>query len=262
MNKIKIFLSDPQVLFREGIHFILSGEEDFEVTGEATNNEEALVHIEANPPHITILNIEDKKLSGPEIVRRLKRRFPSLSAILTIEKRDEKKLFEAIESGTSACLTKDTNPENLLDTVTAVSQGSIPIIEELLTPAIAARTLAEFEETNSLNYGMDNLMAGLTVPEMQILNGIATGIGIEQVASSVNMDEDTIRSCLKLVLNKLVTNDQTRAVISTIQRGLPSMLGGSSRLKGLTEEYLTREEFDKFKDTLAKRLRNVVGEVV
>jgi DNA-binding NarL/FixJ family response regulator len=262
MNKIKIFLSDPQVLFREGIHFILSGEEYFEVTGEATNNEEALVHIEANPPQIAILNIEDKKLSGPEIVRRLKRRFPSLSAILTIEKRDEKKLFEAIESGTSACLTKDTNPEDLLDTVTAVSQGSIPIIEELLTPAIAAKILTEFEDTNSLNFSMDNLMASLTAQETQILNGIATGNGIDQVASSVNVDEDAIRSSLKLVLNKLVTNDQTRAVISTIQRGLPSVIGSASRLKGLTEEYLTREEFDKFKDTLSKRFKNVVGEVV
>jgi two-component system response regulator DevR len=262
MKRIKIFLSDPQVLFREGIHFILSGEDEFEVTGEATNNEEALNQIEANPPQVAILNIEDKKLSGPGVVRRLKRRFPSLSAILTIARRDEKQLFEAIQSGTSACLTKNTSPEDLLDTVTAVSQGSIPIIEELLTPAIAAKILTEFEDTNSLNYSIDNLMTGLTQQEIQILSGIATGNGIEQVASSVNMDEDAIRSSLKLVLNKLVTNDQTRAVISTIQRGLPSVISSAGRSKGLTEDYLTREEFNKFKDTLAKRLKNVVGELV
>src|SRR4030042_5362412 len=94
MEKIKIFLSDPQVLFREGIHFILSGEDDFEVTGEAINNEEAFTHIEANPPSIAILNIRDKKVGGPEIVRRVKRRVPSISALLTIEEQSEETLFE------------------------------------------------------------------------------------------------------------------------------------------------------------------------
>jgi DNA-binding NarL/FixJ family response regulator len=55
MEKVKVFLSDPQILFREGIHFILSGEEDFEVTGETTSNEEAFTLIEANPPNIAVL---------------------------------------------------------------------------------------------------------------------------------------------------------------------------------------------------------------
>ena len=45
MRKIKVFLSDAQVIFREGIHFTLSGEEDFEVTGESTSNDEALIDL-------------------------------------------------------------------------------------------------------------------------------------------------------------------------------------------------------------------------
>jgi two-component system response regulator DevR len=259
MKRIKIFLSDPQVLFREGIHFILSGEDDFEVTGEATNNEEALIHIETNPPQIAILNIEDKKFDGPDIIRRLKRRFPSVSAILTIEKKDEEQLFEAIKSGASACLTKDTDPEHLLDLVRVVSQGSLPIVEELLTPAMATRALAEFEDIDSLNEGMDNLMAGLTPKELQILNSIAAGNNVEQVATKLNMDEEAIRGNLKLVLNKLVANDQTRAVITTVQRSLPSVIN-TGRSKGITEEYLTREEFTRYKDNLAKRLKNAIGE--
>jgi DNA-binding NarL/FixJ family response regulator len=262
MKRIKIFLSDPQVLFREGIHFILSGEDDFEVTGEATNNEEAFTHIETNPPHITILNIQDKKVSGPEIIRRIKRRFPSVSAILTIEKKDEEQLFEVIKSGASACLTKDSDPEHLLDIVRVVSQGSFPIMEELLTPAMAAKALAEFEDINTLNERMDNLMAGLTQKEMQILSSIAAGNNIEQVATKLNIDEETIRSNLRLVLNKLVANDQTRAVIITVQRSLPSMLSNTGRSKRPSEEYLTREEFTKFKDSLAKRLKNIVSEAV
>jgi DNA-binding NarL/FixJ family response regulator len=261
MKIVKIFLSDPQILFREGIHFVLSGEEDFEVTGETTNNEEALTYIEANPPQIAILNTEDKKLSGPEIISRLKRRLPSISVILTIEKKDEEQLFEVIKSGASACLTKDTDPEQLLDIVRAVSQGTILIVEELLTPVMATRTLAEFDDIDSLNEGMDNLMAGLTLIETQILNNIAAGNSTEQIAAKLNTDEELIRSNLKLVLNKLVANDQTKDVIATMQRGLPSAISKTGRSDELTEEYLTREEFSRFKESLAKRLKNVIGEV-
>ena len=254
IKKIKIFLSDPQVLFREGMHFILSGEDDFEVTGEGLSNEEVWNNIETDPPRIIILNIEDKKLSGLELVRRLKRRSPSISAILTLEQRDDDQVFEILRSGASACLTKDISPETLLDTVRSVSQEDLPIMEELLTPAIAARMLAEFEDVTALNEGMDDLMAGLAPKEMQILNNIAAGNGIEQVAAKLNIDEESVRANLKLVLNKLVANDQTRAVITTVQRSLPSLMDHSGRPKRFSEEYLSREEFTKFKDSLAKIL--------
>jgi DNA-binding NarL/FixJ family response regulator len=261
-KRIKIFLSDPQVLFREGIHFILSGEDEFEVTGEATNNEDSFAYIEANPPNIAILNMRDPKVSGLEIVRRIKRRFPAISAILTIEEKDEGQLFEVIKSGASACLTKGIDPEHLLDTISTVSQGNLPIAEELLKPAIAAKMLEEFEGTNFINERMDNLMAVITEKETNLLRSIAEGNSIEQAAAKLKIDEEAVRTNLKLVLNKLVANDQTLGVISAVERGLPSMLSIGGRSKKPSEDYLTREEFERFKESLAKRLRNIVGEAI
>jgi DNA-binding NarL/FixJ family response regulator len=262
MKRIKIFLSDPQVLFREGMHFILSGEDDFEVIGETTNNEDALARTEANPPQIAILNIEDKKYSGPETIRRIKSQFPATSTILTIEKRDEEQLFEVLKSGASACLTKDIDPQHLLDIVRDVSRGGFPFMEELLTPVIAAKVLAEFEDIKYLNEGPENLMAGLTPKETQILDSIAACNTIAQVSATLNTDEESIKGNLKLILSKLVTNDQTRAIIVSVQRSLPAVISNTGRSKKLSEQYLTREEFTKFKESLAKRLKNVVGEAI
>jgi DNA-binding NarL/FixJ family response regulator len=262
MKRISIFLSDPQVLFREGMHFILSGEDDFEVTGETTNNEDALTYIETNPPQIAILNIEDKKYSGPEIIRLIKRRFPDISTILTIEKKDEEQLLEVMRSGARACLTKDIDPERLLNTVRDVSQGGLPIMQELLTPEIAVKVLSEFEDIKYLNESMGNIMAGLIPKETQILSRIAAGDSIEEAAAKLNTDEDSIRGNLKFILNKMMANDQTRAVIATVQRSLPVMISDSGRSKKLSEQYLTREEFTSFKESLAKRLKDVAGEAV
>ena len=82
MDKIKVFLSDPQILFREGIHFILSGEEDFEVIGETTGNDEAFSLIENNPPNIAIFSMNDAKTAGPDITRRIRRNFTSVYVVL------------------------------------------------------------------------------------------------------------------------------------------------------------------------------------
>lgn len=259
IEKVKVFLSDPQVLFREGIHFILSGEDDFEVTGETTNNEEAFNLIQANPPQIAILSLQDPKAEGCDITRRIRRNLPSTSVILIIDTKDEAKLFETVKCGASACITKDADPEYLLDIIRVVAQGSYPIIDELLKAGVASKILTEFADVATINVQMDNMMAGLTPKETQVLTAIAAGSAIEQVAAKLDMSEDIIRRNLKLVLNKLVSNDQSRAVFEAAQRSLPSLLRASLK-KDNGAEYVTKAEFNDFKEALFSRFKTIISE--
>ncbi len=261
MEKVKVFLSDPQVLFREGIHFILSGEDDFEVIGETTSNQEAFKLIESNPPTIAILSMQDAKTGGAEITRRIKRNLPSTAIILTLDKKEETNLFAAIKSGASACITKDTDPEYLLDVIRVVAQGSQPIMEELLLPGLASMVIAEFEDIATLNEQLDNILATLTPRETQVLTSIAEGNTIEQVAAKLDVTEETIRRNLRLILNKLTSNEQARAVIEVTQRSLPAIIRGSGKTNGKAAEYVTKAEFNEFKDTLMERLKSFIGEL-
>ncbi len=260
MEKIKVFLSDPQVLFREGIHFILSGEDDFEVTGETTGNEDALSLIETNPPNIAILSMYDPKADGADITRRIRRNMPSVFVILIMDKKEPERVFIAIKSGTSACLTKDTEPEHLLDIIRVVSQGSLPIMDELFDPAIASMVITEFEDLAEINKQFDNLLANLTPREMQILAAIAAGSKIEQIAVKLDINEDTIRRNIRLILNKLVSNEQARHIFEAAQRNLPSIIR-AGRGNGKSTEYVTKAEFNEFKDHLTERLKSFIGEL-
>jgi DNA-binding NarL/FixJ family response regulator len=261
MEKVKVFLSDPQVLFREGIHFILSGEDDFEVIGETTSNEEAFSHLETNPPHIAILSMHDGKYDGPEITRRIRRSLPSVSVILTMDKSDEDQLFAAMRSGASACLTKDTDPEYLLDVIREVAEGRQPMIDNLLIPRVASMAIIEFEDIATLNKQLDNLLANLAPRESEILSSIAAGNAIEEIAAKLGVNDDVVRNQLRSVLSKLVSNDQARALIEASQRSLPSILSGAVKMKGVSGEYVTREEFNEFKDNLMERLKSFIGEL-
>ena len=261
MEKAKVFLSDPQILFREGIHFILSGEDDFEVIGETTNNEDALTHIVANPPNIAVLSMHNGKYDGPEITLRIKRSLPSVAIILIMEKADNQLLFAAIKSGASACLTKNSDPEYLLDIIRVVSQGSIPAIESLLIPDIASMVLNEFNEMALLSSQFDNLLASLVPKEVEILNAIAAGKTLEQVATEIDTNEDNIRRNLRLILNKLVTNDQSRTLFEAAQRNLPLIMSNTAKTRETTGDYISREEFNEFKETLMERLKSFIGEL-
>jgi DNA-binding NarL/FixJ family response regulator len=252
VEKIKVFLSDPQILFREGIHFILSGEEDFEVTGETTSNEEALTLIEANPPNVAVLSMQDNKYAGTDAARRIKRSQPSIAVILTMETKEDEALFEAIKSGASACLSKDSEPEQLLDIIRVVAQGSTPIAEHLATPGLATKTLTEFDNLSELSEHTDNLLARLTQKETQMLKSLAAGSNLAQAATKLGINEDAIRQHLKLILNKLVANDQAETVIEAVQRSLSAIIRPTLKKGGINVEYVTRAEFNEFKDKLMK----------
>lgn len=263
MEEVKVFLADWQVLFREGIHFTLSGEEDIEVIGEATDNEEALAFIETNPPNVAIFNADRGKPSGIEITRRIKQNLPSVSVILIMDSDSEEQLFSAMKSGASACLTKEIDPEEMVNIIRKVAQGGYPIIEGLLRPGLASLVLDEFEAFSSMSEQVDNLLARLTRGEAEILRRIADGNSIEQVSQALGISEPAIRHQLDLILSKLVANDHNREVIEAAQSNMALTIirqGLTTRQTGKpTPEYVTKDEFTAFKESLSQRLKKVAG---
>jgi len=258
MEKVKVFLADWQVLFREGIHFTLSGEEDIEVIGEATNNEEALAFIETNPPNVAILNVDHSQPSGIEVTRRLKQNLSSVSVTLVMDSDNEEQLFSAMKSGASACLTKDIGPEEMVNIIRKVAQGDYPISEALLRPRLASLVLEEFEAFSIISEQLNNLLARLTPGEAEILRRIADRNSIEQVSQAVGISEPTIRHQLDLILSKLVANDHNREVIEAAQSNMVLTIirqGFGTRQAG-KPEYVTKDEFTAFKESVGERLKS------
>ena len=260
MEKIIVFLADWQVLFREGIHFPLSGEEDMEVIGEEDGNESALAFIETNPPQVAILNANHDKLSGVEATHRIKQNLPEVAVILVMDSDNEEQLFAAVKSGASACLTKDIDPEVVVNTIREVVQGNQPISEALLKPEIASRILNEFELYDSIGEQVGKLIAHLTARETEILRHIADGSTEEQVAKTPGISEEAISDRLQAIRQKLVANDQKLMLLEAAQSGLT----GISRLSFNGKpgvEYITKEEFTTFKESLKEHFKSLSGEI-
>jgi DNA-binding NarL/FixJ family response regulator len=255
VEKITVFLADWQVLFREGIHFILSGEEDVEVIGEEVTNEQALSFIESSPPQVAILNAGQDKVSGIEATQRIKQSFPEVEVILVLDEYSEEQLFAALKSGASACLTKDVDPDTVVGSIRQAVRGVHPISDVLMKPEIAARTLREFEAIKAMEEQVSTLMPRLTRREEEVLRHVAENKTEDQIAETLGVTEAHIYTAFQSIHRKVTATDQKVRLIQAL-RGLPAFSGDGFN-GGSASEYVTKEEFDAFKETLVKRFKSL-----
>ena len=260
MEKITVFLADWQVLFREGIHFTLSGEEDMEVIGEDVSNEQAISFIEANTPQVAILNAGHDTINGLEATRKIKQNLPEVSVILVMDNYNEEQLYDALKSGASACLTKDVDPDVVVYTIREAAKGKQPINEVIWKPEIASRILDDFTAFSSLGEQVGKLLALLTSREAEIMHQVADNKTKEQIIEALGIDDEALDNRLQSVHHKLVTNDQKLMLIEAVQRGLP-IISRVSRDGKPGTEYITKEEFTAFKESLKERFRFLSGEI-
>jgi len=172
---------------------------------------------------------------------------------------DEDKLFSAIKSGASACLSKDTDPDDLINIIRKVAEGSYPISEALLRPGIASRIIDEFETSLVIGKQLNNLLAHLSPREGEIMRHIADGSSEEQVCQALDISEETMRQHLELIRTKLVANNYSRDLIQAVQAHL--LLIPQAKVGGLpTTEHVTKEEFNAFKESLREHLKSFMSE--
>jgi len=261
MGQITVFLADWQLLFRERVHSTVFEEEGIQVIGEAISDEEIISFVEANPPDVAILNIDCEKPSGIEVTCHIKQNLPSVSVILVMDTEDEEKLFLAMKSGASGCVTKDISPKELVNLIHDVVQGGYPISDALLRHGIAARVLDQFEAFSLMCRHANNLLPQLTLREAQILRYIAEGGSREQVAAAVGISELAIAHQLTAILAKLVTSDRNCAVIKAMRGDLsPTIPASQTELqiveKGMEGTQRALEKFALAIETYAQHLQS------
>ncbi len=262
MDRISVFLADWQVLFREGIHFTLSGEDDMDVVGEATTSEEAVRAIRAKPPRVAVLNAEANNLAGIKASRFLKQNFPTVSVLLILDGDNEERLFQAVQSGALGCLTKDADPADLIDGIRQVAYGSYPACNTILRPGIADRVLASFEEFAAVNEQVDNLLAELTPDETEVLRNLSRRGGTVEAGRSPGSEPDDLSRQLRAITTKLVANDHSYRVLEAARSShRNAIFGDEPGTARAPAEFVTRGEFSAFKDSIWERFRSAIDDI-
>ena len=219
---IRVLLADDQSLVRAGFKALLDAQPDIEVAGEAGDGEEALRAVRALTPDVVLMDIRMPALDGLAATRRITEdvRLAEVKVIMLTTFELDEYVFEAIRSGASGFLVKDTEPAELLRAVRAVVDG-----DALLSPGVTRRLIAEFAARSKEPAAAS--LARLTTREREVMALVGLGLSNEEFARRLFVSPLTAKTHVSRTMVKLGARDRAQLVVLAYESGLvrPGWLG-------------------------------------
>jgi len=219
---IKILLVEDHTMTRMGLQLVLEKVEDIQVVGEADDGEKAVKMAQELNPDVILMDIGLPGIDGIEATRKIKD-FKLASNILVFTSRDnEQDIFAALGAGATGYIMKGANPDQIVASIRAVSDGTA-----WLDPAIAKVVLRNITQKSqqTSNYPSRNpsktaLAAGLTEREMEVLGLIVEGLSNALIAERLFITRATAKAHVHSILQKLCVDDRTQAAVTAMKEGL------------------------------------------
>jgi DNA-binding NarL/FixJ family response regulator len=225
---VKLLIVDDHPLFRQGIRYALTAEEDVHIVGEAASAEEALEWLKTTDhlqePNVVLADLNLPGMNGLELTRQLRRQYPGLGVIVLSMHENDEQAFQALQSGAAAYRSKDVRPSDLLDILRRVAHGEYVINDVVLEePKVASRVLSQFRslpQEVSMTPDVDfPIFTPLSEREIEVLERIAVGGSNKDIAIELEISTQTVKNHISSILRKLSLNDRTQAVLFALRRG-------------------------------------------
>ncbi|MBW8737773.1 MAG: response regulator transcription factor [Streptomyces turgidiscabies] len=220
---IRVLLADDQSLVRAGFRALLDAQPDIEVAGEAADGEEALRRVRELRPDVVLMDIRMPVLDGLAATRRIAgdAALGEVRVVMLTTFELDEYVFEAIRSGASGFLVKDTEPDELLRAVRAVVAG-----DALLSPGVTRRLIGEFA-ARSKEPAVAGTLAALTEREREVMALVGIGLSNEEIARRLVVSPLTAKTHVSRTMVKLGVRDRAQLVVLAYESGLvrPGWLG-------------------------------------
>jgi DNA-binding NarL/FixJ family response regulator len=202
-SPIRVLVVDDHQLIRLGIATLLLPESDMQLVGEASNGQEAISKFRESGPDITLMDLQMPEMSGFDAILAIRDEFPGARIIVLTTYAGDAQAQRAIRAGAQGYLLKNLLHKELLQTIRTVHAGR---------KAVSVEVAAQVAEHTGEE--------GLTRKEIDVLRLIASGNANKEIAAQLNVTEETVKSRVKNILDKLGANDRTHAVTIGLKRGV------------------------------------------
>ena len=193
-------------MVRRTLRLVLESEQDVDVIAEAVDLSAVTRHVGQHVPHVLVLDLRLPNGSSIEMIRQLRKRFPTTEVVvLTME---ESPLFaqHALDAGAIGFVVKDRADTDLL---TAVRLAALS--ETYVSPRVASGLKALDRATNG---------DGLTERETEILRMIALGHTSAEIARQLHLSRRTVETHRARIHTKLGFRTRAELVQFALERHL------------------------------------------
>jgi DNA-binding NarL/FixJ family response regulator len=187
----------------EGLAAVIKIQPDMELVGEACNGKEALELFRARKPDVTLMDLRLPDMSGIEATEMIRAEVPGARVVILTTFAGDVEVRRALEAGARSYMLKSTRAREIMRVIREVHAGRKSIPSEI------AAQLADY-------CGED----GLTAREIEVLQLVAAGNRNRDVAEKLSVGEETVKSHLSHIMQKLNASDRTQAVAIGVRRGI------------------------------------------
>jgi DNA-binding NarL/FixJ family response regulator len=213
---IRVLVCDDQMLVRTGLVTIIGAQPDLEVAGECGDGRAAVDLAARLRPDVVVMDVRMPVLDGIEATRLLAGAgvaHPAKVLVVTTFNLDEY-VYRALRAGASGFLLKDAPPDRLLDGIRTVAAGAAlldPDVTRQLVGKYAARIRPVDDDAGDI---------ALTPRELEVLRLIADGFSNSEIAATLMISPETVKTFVSRMLTKLGLRDRVQAVIYAFRHGL------------------------------------------
>ncbi len=211
-GRIRVLLADDHAVVRQGIRRFLEEADDIEVVAEAGDGREALDRIREHRPDVAVVDIRMPEMSGVEVTRRIRERYPHTRVLILTAYDDDPYVFALLQAGADGYVLKTASGDELVQAVRTVYRG-----QSALSPEIATKVVRQ-AVTGKPATAADQVEP-LTPRELAVLRLAARGLTNKAIGHELGISHRTVQGHLASIYGKLGVASRTEAVTEALRRG-------------------------------------------
>lgn len=208
---ITVAIVEDHEVVAEALATMLSFDPDIEVVGFVATADEALTLVRECHPSVVLMDIS---LAGPvdgtEATLQVLAAEPTTAVIILSMHDDPNAVAAAIAAGAIGYVPKNTARAELLTAIRTAARG-----EGYLHPSITRPLLDRIGPMVE-----KSAEVGLTAQEHRVLQSLADGNGTHSIAELLSISDETVKTHLTRIYQKLGVSDRTQAVATALRRGI------------------------------------------
>ncbi len=205
MKPCTISLVEDNLPLAEELQALFESQPDMEVLDVFPSAETAIAKLPDRLPELLVVDIRLPGMNGVELIGAVKPRFPDLPILVLTMYEESDLIFDALKAGASGYLLKRATGDELCEAVREIRRGGAP-----MSPSIARKVVDSFQMP-PMRPDLDS--ANLSPREEEVLSLLANGALYKEIAGTLGISLDTVRTHLRRIYEKLHVHTRTEAVV-------------------------------------------------
>ena len=220
-KSITVQIIEDHEIFQHGLVRALELAGNMEVVGRAVTGLAGMQGVRHYRPDIVLMDVNLPDINGVQLTRQLKQEHIPSRIILLTAHHDPNQTLYAMRSGAHGYCSKDIGPIELINVIEAVSRGSYVIDHQILSAEQFDTWLTS--QVQQASRGARETSTGHYVPlsprELEILTCLTKGMSNKEIATHLNISQQTVKNHMTSIMTKLNVNDRTQAALTALRNG-------------------------------------------